>query len=101
MCLFPRLHCSYLFTQNKLQDETWQLDGKPNASLPCPLDNNGALPKDYVYTKYSYSLYHHENPFFGHFGFVNGAAVGAFLTPLGGVTDGTSAASYGCVGLRV
>lgn len=44
---------AYLFTQDKLGDETWRVDGKPNASLPCPVDNNGNLTAGQVYTKVS------------------------------------------------
>ena len=44
------------------------MDGKNNASLLCPSDNAANLPAGFVYTKYDWSLYHHENPFFGHFG---------------------------------
>ena len=35
---------AYLFTQQQLQDETWRVDGVPNASLPCPTDNHAGLP---------------------------------------------------------
>ena len=41
---------------------------------------------------------HSENPLFGHYSNragPGGQFFGVFLTPLGGVTDGTSAASYG------
>ena len=31
----------YLYTQEKLQDETWMVDGKNNPALPCPADNAG------------------------------------------------------------
>ena len=89
----------YLYTQLKLQDETWQVDGLNNASLPCPADNagnaDGELPAGSVYSKYQWSLYHHENPFFGHFGALGGKLLGVWLTPLGGVTNETSAATYG------
>jgi rhamnogalacturonan endolyase len=37
-----------------------QVDGKNNASLPSPDSNGGNLPAGYVYTKYDWSLYHHE-----------------------------------------
>lgn len=82
---------AYLDTQVKVQDETWRVDGVNNAALPCPDDNAGGLPAGYTYTKYDWSLYHHENPFFGHYG--HGA--GAWFTPLGGITGATSAANYG------
>lgn len=44
-----------------------------------------------------HSLYHHENPFFGHWGVdkTSGQLVGVWLTPLGGATNATSAATYG------
>lgn len=42
---------AYLYTQFKVQDETWRIDGKNNASLPCPNDNAGGLPAGTVYTK--------------------------------------------------
>ena len=45
--------------------------------------------------QYDWSLYHHENPFFGHFGAAGGNVIGTWLTPLGGITNATSAASYG------
>ena len=35
----------------QIQDETWQIEMGPNPSLPCPADNNGNLPKGYVYSK--------------------------------------------------
>ena len=85
----------YLDNMPKLQDETWRVDGKPNASLACPADNNGDLPAGRVYTKYMWSLYHAENPFFGHFGAVGDQLVGVWLTPLSGISNATSAASYG------
>ena len=85
----------YLDNMEKLQDETWRVDGKPNTSLPCPADNNGDLPAGRVYTKYGWSLYHMENPFFGHMGQVGEQLVGVFLTPLGGVSNSTAAATYG------
>jgi rhamnogalacturonan endolyase len=44
-----------------------------------------------VYSKYEWSLYHHENPMFGHFGH----GFGVWFTPLGGVTDDTLCAFYG------
>ena len=53
--------------------------------------NAGNLPAGYTYTKYNWSLYHHENPMFGHYGH----GFGAWVTPLGGVTDKTLAAFYG------
>ncbi len=71
----------YLATQTSVGDETWRVDA----------GNNAALPAGTVYTKYNWSLYHHENPMFGHYG--NG--FGAWFTPLGGVTDQTLAAFYG------
>ena len=85
----------------KVQDETWRVDGRNNASLPCPADNAGdALgdnPPGAVFTKYEWALYHAENPFFGHFGVdaASGLRLGVWLTPLGGVTNATSAATYG------
>ena len=91
----------YLYTQQKIQDETWRVDGINNASLPCPRDNagdaDGQLPAGSIYSKYDWSLYHHENPFFGHFGVdaASGNLLGIWLTPLGGVTNATSAATYG------
>ena len=85
----------YLYTQYKVQDETWRVDGVNNASLPCPTDNAGGLPAGSVYTKYQWALYHSENAFFGHFGAVGDALLGIWLTPLGGVTNATSAATYG------
>ena len=88
---------AYLYTQKQLQDETWMVDGKNNASLLCPDDNAGHYDAGEVYTKYIWSLYHHENSFFGHFGSGTNlnTTFGVFFTPLGGVTDQTSAASYG------
>lgn len=90
---------AYLYTQFKVQDETWRIDGLNNASLPCPRDNagdaDGKLPPGSVYTKYDWVLYHHENPFFGHFGKIEDNFIGIWLTPLGGVTNSTSAATYG------
>ena len=91
----------YLYTQVKIQDETWRVDGRNNASLPCPRDNagnaDGQLPAGSVYTKYDWSLYHHENPYFGHFGVdeASNQLLGIWLTPLGGITNATSAATYG------
>jgi rhamnogalacturonan endolyase len=90
----------YLYTQKKIQDETWLVDGVNNPALPCPADNagnaDGNLPAGSVYTKYDWSLYHHENSFFGHWGeAASGQLVGVWLTPLGGVTNATSAATYG------
>ena len=35
---------AYLFTQDKLSDETWRVDGKPNPALACPTDNHAGLP---------------------------------------------------------
>lgn len=82
---------AYLATQEKVQDETWRVDGINNPNLPSPEDNSGNLPAGYVYTKYNWSLYHHENPMFGHYGH----GFGAWLTPLGGVTEDTLCAFYG------
>jgi len=82
---------AYLDTQQRLQDETWKVDGINNAGLPSPESNSGNLPAGSVYSKYDWSLYHHENPMFGHFGH----GYGAWFTPLGGVTDGTLCAFYG------
>jgi rhamnogalacturonan endolyase len=55
----------YLSTQVKLQDETWRVDGVDNPALPSPESNSGGLPAGYAYSKYEWSLYHHENPMFG------------------------------------
>lgn len=82
---------AYLATQTKLADETWQIDGINNPNLPSPDSNCGNLPAGYVYTKYNWSLYHYQNPMFGHYG--NG--VGAWFTPLCGVSDQTLAGFYG------
>ncbi|MCU1572679.1 MAG: hypothetical protein JWO93_761, partial [Micrococcaceae bacterium] len=82
---------AYLATQQSLQDETWRVDGVNNPSLPSPDSNSGNLPAGSVYSKYDWSLYHHENPMFGHFGH----GFGAWFTPLGGVTDDTLCAYYG------
>jgi rhamnogalacturonan endolyase len=82
---------AYLKTQQQVQDETWRIDGINNPGLPAPASNSGNLPSGTVYTKYNWSLYHHENPMFGHFG--NG--FGVWFTPLGGVTQDTLAAYYG------
>jgi len=82
---------AYLATQVNVQDETWRIDGVNNPSLPVPDSNSGNLNAGLTYTKYNWSLYHHENPMFGHFGH----GLGAWLTPLGGVTDQTLAAFYG------
>jgi rhamnogalacturonan endolyase len=82
---------AYLETQQQVQDETWRIDGANNPDLPAPGSNSGNLPPGTVYTKYNWSLYHHQNPMFGHFG--NG--FGVWLTPLGGVTQDTLAAYYG------
>ena len=73
--------------------------GNLSASLPCPADNAGDAfgdnPPGAVYTKYQWALYHAENPFFGHFGLdaASGRLLGIWLTPLGGVTNTTSAAT--------
>jgi rhamnogalacturonan endolyase len=82
---------AYLATQLRVGDETWQIDGINNPDLPSPESNAGNLPPGTVYTKYNWSLYHHENPMFGHYGH----GFGAWLTPLGGVTDQTLCAFYG------
>ncbi len=82
---------AYLATQQSVQDETWLVDGVNNPNLPSPGSNSGNLAAGTVYTKYNWSLYHHENPMFGHYG--NG--FGAWLTPLGGVTADTLCAFYG------
>jgi rhamnogalacturonan endolyase len=81
----------YLNTQLKLQDETWRVDGVNNPDLPAPDSNSGNLPPGYAYSKYDWSLYHHENPMFGHFGH----GFGVWLVSLGGVTDSTLCAYYG------
>lgn len=82
---------AYLNTQQNIQDETWKIDGINNPTLPVPESNSGNLPAGLTYTKYNWSLYHHENPMMGHFGH----GYGAWFTPLGGVTDQTLAAFYG------
>ena len=82
---------AYLATQQSLQDETWRVDGVNNPNLPSPGSNSGNVAAGSVYSKYDWSLYHHENPMFGHFG--NG--FGAWFTPLGGVTDDTLCSFYG------
>lgn len=82
---------AYLATQERVGDETWRVDGINNPALPSPDSNSGNLPPGTVYTKYNWSLYHRENPMFGHYG--NG--FGAWFTPLGGVTDDTLTAFYG------
>lgn len=82
---------AYLATQQSLQDETWKVDGVNNPGLPSPDSNSGNLPAGSVYSKYDWSLYHHENPMFGHFGH----GFGAWFTPLGGVTDDTLCSFYG------
>jgi len=82
---------AYLAGQVRVGDETWQVDGINNPSLPSPDSNSGNLAPGTVYTKYNWSLYHHEFPVFGHYGH----GVGAWFTPLGGVTDTTLAAFYG------
>jgi rhamnogalacturonan endolyase len=81
----------YLNTQLKLQDETWRIDGVNNPGLPSPESNSGNLPAGTAYSKYDWSLYHHENPMWGHFGH----GFGVWFTPLGGVTDTTLSAFYG------
>jgi rhamnogalacturonan endolyase len=82
---------AYLATQINVQDETWRIDGINNPSLPPPDSNSGNLLPGMTYTKYNWSLYHHENPFFGHFGH----GYGAWFMALGGITDQTLSASYG------
>jgi rhamnogalacturonan endolyase len=82
---------AYLFTQESVQDETWRVDGINNPDLPSPDSNSGNLPPGEVYSKYEWSLYHHENPMFGHFGH----GFGVWFTPLGGITDDTLCAFYG------
>jgi rhamnogalacturonan endolyase len=82
---------AYLNTQLKVQDETWTIDGINNPDLPPPDSNSGNLPPGITYTKYNWSLYHHENPFFGHYGH----GYGAWFTALGGVSDQTLSAFYG------
>jgi rhamnogalacturonan endolyase len=82
---------AYLATQTSVGDETWRIDGINNPDLPSPTSNSGNLPAGAVYTKYNWSLYHHENPMFGHYGH----GFGVWFTPLGGVTDKTLAAFYG------
>lgn len=88
---------AYLYTQYKVQDETWRVDGVNNPTLACPADNEGGLPAGDVYTKYQWSLYHAENPFWGHYGgdAASNTGIGAWFTPLGGVSGSTSAANYG------
>ncbi len=82
---------AYLNTQTRVQDETWTIDGQNNPNLPPPDSNAGNLPPGTTYTKYNWSLYHHENPMFGHYGH----GFGVWFTPLGGVSDQTLAAFYG------
>jgi rhamnogalacturonan endolyase len=82
---------AYCATQQNLQDETWRVDGINNQSLPSPESNSGNLPPGSVYTKYNWSLYHYQNPMFGHYG----KGFGTWFTPLGGVTDETLCAFYG------
>jgi rhamnogalacturonan endolyase len=55
---------AYLATQPLVQDETWQVDGVNSPSLPSPDSNSGNLPPGEAYSKYEWSLYHHENPMF-------------------------------------
>jgi rhamnogalacturonan endolyase len=81
----------YLNTQVELQDETWRIDGVNNPELPAPDSNSGNLPAGTAYSKYEWSLYHHENPMWGHYGH----GFGAWFMPLGGVTDRTLSAFYG------
>lgn len=82
---------AYLLTQTQVQDETWRIDGINNPNLPSPGSNSGNLAPGTVYTKYNWTLYHRENPMFGHYG--NG--FGAWFTALGGVTDQTLGAFFG------
>jgi rhamnogalacturonan endolyase len=82
---------AYLARQQSVQDETWRVDGVNQPDLPSPDSNSGNLPAGEVYSKYEWSLYHHENPMFGHFGH----GFGVWFTPLGGVTDDTLCAFYG------
>ncbi|MBO0798481.1 MAG: hypothetical protein J2P31_06630, partial [Blastocatellia bacterium] len=82
---------AYLATQTRIQDETWQIDGINNPDFPPPDSNSGNLLPGLTYTKYNWSLYHHENPMFGHYGH----GYGAWFVSLGGVTDKTLCASYG------
>ncbi|GHJ41551.1 polysaccharide lyase family protein [Streptomyces sp. TS71-3] len=82
---------AYLATQKSIQDETWEVDGVNNPDLPSPENNAGGLKPGEVYTKYNWSLYHYQNPMFGHFG--NG--FGVWFTPLSGVSDETLAGFYG------
>ncbi|MFI6345986.1 polysaccharide lyase family protein [Streptomyces sp. NPDC050560] len=82
---------AYLATQEPLSDETWRIDGVDNPDLPSPENNAGGLAPGTVYTKYNWSLYHYQNPMFGHYG--NG--FGAWFTPLSGVSDRTLAGFYG------
>lgn len=142
---------AYLYTQEKVQDETWRINGVNDPALPCPSDNSGNLPAGTVYTKvrparvhwracgvidatadsrvrlfdkavrecvvpryiaaiaslsplyrtfspvqYEWVLYHADNPIWGHWGASadNSSLVGIWFTPLGGITNTTSAASY-------
>ena len=73
-----------------MQDETWQVDGINNPICRA-LTATPATSRRQVYSKYEWSLYHHENPMFGHFGH----GFGVWFTPLGGVTDDTLCAFYG------
>jgi rhamnogalacturonan endolyase len=82
---------AYLLTQRQVQDETWLVNGVNDPALPSPHSNSGNLPAGTVYTKYNWSLYHHENPMFGH----HGHGFGVWFTALGGVTDRTLGAFYG------
>lgn len=82
---------AYLATQQNLSDETWQVDGVNNPDLPSPESNAGGLKPGEVYTKYNWSLYHYENPMFGHYGH----GFGVWFTPLNGVSDRTLAGFYG------
>ncbi|HEX2856361.1 MAG TPA: polysaccharide lyase family protein [Propionibacteriaceae bacterium] len=82
---------AYLKTQTRIQDETWQVNGVNDPNLPYPTTNAGGLKPGDIYSKYDWSLYHHENPMFGHLG--NG--FGVWFTSLGGVTGDTLCATYG------
>ena len=73
------------------------VDGINNPNLPCPEDNAGGLPAGTVYTKYDWSLYHFENPIYGHMGIDSktGNVFGAWWTPLSGISDTTSTGGFG------
>lgn len=82
---------AYLALQERVGDETWRVDGVNNPDLPSPANNAGGTKPGDVYTKYDWSLYHYQNPMFGHYG--NG--FGVWFTPLSGVSDQTLAGFYG------